>query len=132
MDPTTIIVNALAVGAAASFRPNMMDLREEKKVVVTAHEKLKALIGQKYGRVEAHLLDIGPASAERQQVLAQQLQQAGADKDADLLAMALALLRACYEEEPEALAAVGLGPAELEQHLFYDRFTNEQRIAEAD
>jgi hypothetical protein len=121
MDPTTIIVNALAVGAAVSFRPNMMDLREEKKAIMTAHEELKALIGQRYGRVEADILDIGPASAERQKQLAQELQQAGADKDADLLAMALALLRACYEEEPEALAAVGLGPAEWEQHLFYER-----------
>jgi hypothetical protein len=121
MDSTTIIVNALAVGAAASFRPNMIDIREEKKAIVTSHEELKALIGQRYGRVEADILDIGPASAERQQQLAQQLQQAGADKDDDLLALALALLRACYEEEPEALAAVGLGPAELEQHLYYNR-----------
>jgi hypothetical protein len=120
MDSTTTIVYALAVGAAASFRPNVMGLPDDEKRALTAYGELKELLEQKYGRIEADLLDIGPASSERRQQLTDQLQKAGADQDEEVLNRARALLRACYEEEPEAFAAVGLGPAELEQHLYYD------------
>jgi hypothetical protein len=120
MDPSTTIVNALAVGAAASFRPNVMYLPEDEKRSLTIYGELKELLEEKYGRVEGDLLDIGPASSERRQQLAAQLQKSGADQDEEVLKLARALLRACYEEEPEAFAAVGLGPAELEQHLYYD------------
>jgi hypothetical protein len=120
MDPTTTIVTALAVGAAASFRPNVMYLPDDEKRALTLYGQLKELLEQKYGSVEAGLLDIGPASGERRQQLADQLQKSGADQDQKVLDLARLLLRACYEEEPEAFAAVGLGPAEVEQHLYYD------------
>jgi hypothetical protein len=121
MDATTLFVNALAVGAAASFRPNAMYLPEDEKQEMTLYGQLKELIAEKYSRVEADLLDIGPASLERQQQLKGQLQQAGIEQDTEALNLARALLRACYENEPEAFAAVGLGPAEFEQHLYYDQ-----------
>lgn len=120
MDNKTLIVNALAVGAAASFRPNVMYLPEDEKQVINAHDELKALIGQKYSDVEATLLDIGPANAERHQLLAEQLQKAGASDDQEVMALVRHLLRVALDEEPEALAAVGLGPTELETHLLYD------------
>lgn len=119
MDNITLIVNAMAVGAAASFRPNVMYLPEDEKKAINAYDELKALLGQKYSGVEADLLDIGPANAERQQLLAGQLQQAGAGEDQEVLALARHLLRVALDEEPEALAAVGLGPSELETHLMY-------------
>jgi hypothetical protein len=97
-----------------------MDLPDDEKRALMAYRELKDFLEQKYGRVEADLLDIGPASGERQQQLATQLQQAGADRDEEVLGLARGLLRVCYEEEPEAFAAVGLGPAEVEQHLYYD------------
>jgi hypothetical protein len=43
-DPKTILMKALAAGAVASFRPNLMGLPDSQKDIVLAYQELKDMI----------------------------------------------------------------------------------------
>ena len=103
MEPVAKIVKALAAGAASSLRPNVMGL--ENTIVIDRYQNLKELIGRKYAQVDENLLDIGPASAERQQQMMAQLQAAGAAEDEEILRQVELLLAAIEEHDPEAIWA---------------------------
>lgn len=97
------IVKALAAGAASRLRPNVVGL--ENTIVIDQYQTLKELIGRKYAQVDENILDIGPASAERQQQLMDQLQATGIGEDEEVLQQVEVLLSAIMEHDPEAIWA---------------------------
>ena len=97
MDPVTLIVTALATGAAAAAKDIGGD------AVKTAYNRLKALIAKKFGDKP----DVGdavaqveqkPESAGRKETLKEELQAAGADQDQELLAQVQAFLKLLEEK----------------------------------
>ena len=116
MDAKTTLMKALAAGAVTWFRPNQMDRLESQKVIGMAYQQLKEMIQERYGQVDVDLLDIGPGSAERQEAIMQQLQEAGVTADEKILHQAQVVLDIIAEENPEALWAseVPKQPSHLE------------------
>jgi hypothetical protein len=91
MDPLTLIVTALVTGAAAAAK----DVGGE--AVKNAYNGLKTLTSEKFGakaNVETAIASIEqkPDSDNRKGVLKEELEAAGADKDAELLKQAQALV----------------------------------------
>lgn len=91
MDPLTIIVSAVAAGAAASVKDVVA------QAVMDGYASLKALIVRKFGQKA----DVGnalegvekrPDSEARQAVLKEELETAGAGQDAEVIRQAGALL----------------------------------------
>lgn len=103
MESLEMIVKALAAGAVSNFRPNVMGLADT--AVIDQYQALREFIADKYDKVEADILDIGPASAGRQRQLLMQLEAVGADEDEEVLRQAEALLLAIQEHDPEAIWA---------------------------
>ena len=92
MDPVTLIVTALAAGAAAAAKDVGGD------AVKSAFNGLKALIAKKFGGkpdvTEAVTkVEQNPESNGRKETLKEELQAAGADKDQELLAQVQAFLK---------------------------------------
>jgi len=84
MDPVTLIVAALATGAAAAAQDAATD------VVKNGYNGLKSLIARKFGSkpdvINAVMqVEKKPDSENRQGVLKEELQAAGADQDDELL-----------------------------------------------
>ncbi|MCA9970557.1 MAG: hypothetical protein KC425_10105 [Anaerolineales bacterium] len=102
MNAIPTIVKALAAGAVSSMRPNAY---ERDDPIEAEYLALKALLETKYPAVEAGLLDVGPGSAERRQLITTQLQEADVAADADVLEQAHTLLHAIAQEDPNALWA---------------------------
>jgi len=92
MDPLTLaIIGAISAGAMSG----LTDVG--KKAVTDAYEGLKGLLKQKFGAnsdvVEAVAkLEAKPESAGWKETLGDEIKKAGADQDADLIAVAEALL----------------------------------------
>ncbi|MBH0775265.1 hypothetical protein [Nocardia bovistercoris] len=104
MDPVTVVATALAAGAAAGLTDTA------KEAVVDGYRAVKGLVIDRYGSVEAELVGVenDPEEPLRRQLLARQLDKAGAGRDAGLRAAAEELLRLVSEAEPEAVRAVGV------------------------
>jgi len=107
MEEYSIIVQALAAGAVASFRPDNI-IQKTERSMDKAYVSLKETLEEKYPGVDADILDIGPGSQERLQLLQSQLAKSGALDDHDLQEKARALIEEIIEHEPEAAMAVGL------------------------
>lgn len=105
MNPTNDLTKALAAGAVAMFRPNRTDGPVYREDLTNAYIKLKEMIEEKYAQVDVDLLDIGPGSAERQELIARQLQDTGAVQDEEILSQARTLLTIIAAENPESLWA---------------------------
>lgn len=91
MDPVTLIVAALAAGAAAAAK----DVGGE--AVKSAYSGLKALITKKFGAradvvTAVASIEQKPDSGNRRGVLQEELEAAGAGKDEELLEQVQALL----------------------------------------
>jgi hypothetical protein len=89
VDPVTLIVTALAAGAAEALKDGMAD------AVKGAYGRLKALVAGRFaGRPKAELVLAEHEAAPQtwQAPLAAELTAAGADADADLVAAAQALM----------------------------------------
>lgn len=104
MDPITLIVTALATGAAAGLKPTA------EKVIKDAYEGLKTLIKKKYERSQAAVpvLENDPASEAGKAVVRETLEKEGAGQDEDLLRQAQAVLQAIRAHEPSAAQAAGV------------------------
>jgi len=99
MDPVTLIVTALAAGAAAALQDGT------SAVVKDAYARLKALVTRRFaGRAKAELVlaehQDAPQTWERP--LAAELSAAGAESDADLVAAAQALMSLVDEAGPRS------------------------------
>lgn len=104
-NPIDQLTQALAAGAVANFRPNRLNGPVYREDMTNAYLQLKEMIAEKYPQVDVDLLDIGPGSAERQQLIARQLQEAGVAQDEQILHQARTVLEIIAEENPESLWA---------------------------
>lgn len=107
MDPISMIVTALATGAAAGLKPTAA------KVVQDAYAGIKALILRKYGETSVGLLEKDPASKARREVVKEELEKSDAGGDPEILAQAKALLDAVQQHAPEAAAKIGVDLEEI-------------------
>jgi RIP homotypic interaction motif len=89
MDPVTLIVTALAAGAASALQDGT------SAAVKDAYARLKALVTRRFaGRAKAELVPAEHQAAPQswEKPLAAELSAAGAESDADLVAAAQALM----------------------------------------
>lgn len=112
MDKDKAIVMAMAAGAAANFRPNAF---YRKRPLEANYLALRRDLAEKYPAVSNDILDIGPASAERQALLGQQLRESGAADDPAVLSRAALLAGEILERNPTSAEAVFLGIDELQK-----------------
>jgi hypothetical protein len=108
MDPITIIVTALALGAAAGLKPTVA------QAVKDGYAGLKALITRKYQKVSLSTLEANPGSQARREVVEEDLKGTGADQDMEVLGQAKALLEAVKAQAPEAAGVVGVDLSDVE------------------
>jgi hypothetical protein len=106
MDPVSMIVAALAAGAAAGLKDTAAD------AVRDAYASVKRLIQSRYRDVELEPLEAKPESEAKRASLAEDLEDAGAGSDRDLLELVRELVAAIERDDPAAAAAVGV---DLEQ-----------------
>jgi hypothetical protein len=102
MDPISLIVAALAAGAAAATKATV------EAGVKDAYEGLKRLILRRYRDVDVAPVAKRPQSEAKRTSLAEDLETAGAAGDAELLETAQRLLEAVREHDAAAGAAIGI------------------------
>lgn len=112
MNRAESITLAMAAAAAARFRPNFFAQRRPEE---EAYLALRRLLADRYPSVNNDILDVGPASTERQTVLKTQLQQTGADRDPAVLRRAQQLLQLLIKRDPAAAMAVFVTVADLQE-----------------
>ncbi len=108
MEPITIIVTALVVGAAAGLKSTA------EKAIKDAYDGIKALIKRKYGDVGLVELEKEPESEARRVSVAEDLTDAGAGEDAELLEQAKALLDTIRQYQWQGAEAIGVDFEEIE------------------
>jgi len=101
MEPITAIVTAIATGAIS---------QTTKQVIQDLYTGLKNRILDKYQGANASLaaLENKPDSPSKRESLQEDLQDANAEKDAELLEKARDLLKAVEEHAPQAAQAIGV------------------------
>ena len=102
MDPVSVVVTALAAGATAGLKP------AAEQAVKDAYAGLKALIQRKWQQVSVGQLEANPTSEARQAVVKEDLAQAEAGKDRELLAMADKVLEAVSRHAPGIAKSIGV------------------------
>jgi hypothetical protein len=108
MDPVTMIVAAIALGAAAGLKETAT------AAVKDAYKALKGLLSRRYDGVNLTDLERKPDSEEQRESVAATLSGAGAAGDADLLDAARQLLATVREHDPAVAQAVGIDLADVE------------------
>jgi hypothetical protein len=110
VDPITAIVTALALGAAGALKD------VSSQAIKDTYAGLKALIQKKYAQVPTATLtqlEEKPESKSRRAVVEEELTQAGAAPDKDLLQHAQAVLNAVQQQAPDVAAAIGINLEEV-------------------
>ncbi|WP_137149470.1 hypothetical protein [Mycolicibacterium sp. CR10] len=104
MDPITLIVAALALGASDGVRDTA------KQAIGDAYSAVKNLVSQRYSSVSADLegLEQEPEEGLRRALLEKKLNQAGAGDDVELYGLAQALLSTVEEQAPDLPATIGV------------------------
>ncbi|MBE7191442.1 MAG: hypothetical protein INR66_03035 [Gordonia polyisoprenivorans] len=104
MDPVTLIVAAVALGASDGARDTT------KQAIGDAYGAVKAWISNRYGSVTAEIegLEGEPSEGLRRALLAKKLSEAGAGDDAELLRLSHGLLSAVDDQAPELPPIVGV------------------------
>ena len=102
MDPVSLIVLALAAGAAAGLKSTAAE------AVQDGYSAIKALIRRKYTRIDLAPLEEKPESEAKRASLTEDLQDAGAGSDAELIAQARQLVALVAQHDSSAAAAVGI------------------------
>lgn len=102
MDPISVVVTALVAGAAAGVKP------AAEQAVKDAYAGLKALIQRKWQQVSVSQLEANPTSEARQAVVKEDLTQANAANDRDLLTAADKVLDAVAQHAPEVARSIGV------------------------
>lgn len=102
MEPVTLIVTALATGAAAALKPAAED------AIKVGYEGLKSLLQRKFGQVELKALEQKPESKPKRDSVAEDLTAVGADQDREVLGAAQALLQLIGSCSPQTAAAIGV------------------------
>ena len=102
MEPITFIVTALAAGAAAGLTASAENAIKE------AYAGIKALIQRKFGGVDLAVLESKPESATRRGVVAEELTEAGAAQDQELLQAAERLMQLIQQRAPQVGQVIGV------------------------
>lgn len=102
MEPVTMIVAAVAAGAAAGVTG------AAEQAITDAYQAVKRLIAGRYGAVEVEVVERQPESTARRAVLAEELESAGAGDDEELLTAAEQVLMAVHQHAPQAAETVGV------------------------
>ena len=102
MEPITFIVTALAAGAAAGLTASAENAIKE------AYAGIKALIQRKFGGVDLAVLESKPESATRRGVVAEELTEAGAAQDQELLQAAERLMQLIQQRAPQVSQVIGI------------------------
>ena len=108
MEPVSIIVAALVAGAAAAAK----DMAAQ--AIKDAYAGFNALIQRKYEGVSVDALERKPDSEAKQLSVQEDLTDAGAGKDMELLDQAKALLDAVKAHDQAAAASINIGLDEVE------------------
>lgn len=102
MDPVTLIVSALALGASAGLKSTVTT------AIGDAYSALRRILGERYRGVDLTPVERRPESAAKRDSLAEDLDVAGAGADTELLAAARLLIEQVSSHAPEAAAVVGV------------------------
>ncbi|MEU2032162.1 hypothetical protein [Nocardia amamiensis] len=102
MDPATVVAVAVAAGATAG----VTDAAEQ--AVVDAYQSVRRLITHRYRSVDVAVVESRPDVPSRRLVLAEELAQAGAGDDQELLTAARYLLQVVQEQAPRTAETVGV------------------------
>jgi hypothetical protein len=108
MEPITVIVSALAAGAAAALKPMA------EGAIKDAYNGIKSFITKKYGKVDLTPLETKPESENKRASLAEDLTDAGAANDVELLDQAKQVIDAVEKHDPESASAIGIVLREVE------------------
>lgn len=101
MDPATVIVTAIALGAAAGLKPTA------EQAIKDAYAGLKALLVARFGKrgdtaKAVDSVEQKPDSNGRKETLKEELVAAGAHRDQELVDRATELLKAVEGQSPGA------------------------------
>ena len=107
VDPISIIVTALATGAAAGLKPTA------EKAVKDAYEGLKNLIRKKYGKVNVDIMEGNPTSTDRQNVVTEDLKKTDAGSNEEVLRQAKLVLDLIQKFEPAVAREIGVDIEDL-------------------
>lgn len=104
MDPITLVVAALALGASDGVRGTA------KQAIGDAYSAIKSLVLKRYASVSADVegLEQEPEEELRRALVEKKLTRAGAGDDAELYGLAQALLSAVEEQAPDLPATIGV------------------------
>jgi hypothetical protein len=104
MDPISLIVTALAAGAAAALKDTA------ETAVKDAYQGLRTLMRDRYQRVSTTVetLEAQPESAARREVVSEELAQSDAIADEEVIARAKDVLLAVEQRAPEAADEVAI------------------------
>ena len=102
MDPISLIVVALATGAAAGLKPTA------EAAIRDAYAGLKRLITDRYRQVDVGPVENRPSSEAKRRSLEEDLRETHAAADPELLREAKALLDLIAERDPSAATTVGV------------------------
>ena len=112
MDPITVIVTALAAGAAAGLKPTA------EQTIKDGYSAIKVLIQHKYGNLSIEALEQKPGSETKRASLAEDLSDAGAADDDELLDHAKSLLDTIKTRDPATAAKLNINLEEVEAAYF--------------
>jgi hypothetical protein len=102
MEAVSIIVSAIAGGALAGLKPTA------EAAVKDAYAGLKAVLRRKFGSVDITPIEAKPESQAKRDSVAEDLRDAGAERDVELLEAARALLEVLKNRAPETGPAIGV------------------------
>lgn len=102
MDALSAIMTAIISGAVASAKPTT------EKVISDLYAGLKTLIQRKYNGVSLEAVEKKPESEAKQASLREDLEEAKAAEDSELLQQAQTLLKAIAEQPPQVAQAIGI------------------------
>lgn len=102
MDALSAIMTAIISGAVASAKPTT------EKAIGDLYTGLKTIIQRKYSGVSLEAVEKRPESEAKQASLREDLEEAKAADDSELLQQAQTLLKAIAEQPPQVAQAIGI------------------------
>lgn len=114
MSPEQAVMLALTTGAAARMGPNNWALIRPE---VEAYMELVDLLKRRYAGVNARMMEVAPGSKERQELLSNQIQQAGAANSRAVLRRSRRVLDDVLARTPEAIIASFVDPDMVREAL---------------
>jgi len=101
-DAVNVVVSAIGAGAAAGLKASA------SKVVTDAYAGLKKLVTDRYAHVDVSAVENKPESVAKRDSLAEDLQDAGAGSDEELVTAAQRVLAAVAEHAPKVGSVIGV------------------------